>query len=67
MRKFLYFAAAALLLCACGPRTARTVSVAADDTPAEVLAKAVRVVPTPQQLHALDNAFIAVIALKVKS
>ena len=59
MRKFLYFAAAALLLCACGPRTARTVSVAADDTPAEVLAKAVRVVPTPQQLHALDNAFIA--------
>ena len=59
MRKFFLLAAALLLLCACGPRTARTVPVGPDDTPAEVLAKAVRAVPTPQQLHALDNAFIA--------
>ncbi len=60
MRKIsLFLSLAALLLCACGPETARTLAVSPDDTPGEVLAKAVRVVPTPQQLHALDNAFIA--------
>ena len=45
------------LLTACGPRYARTVRVDNDDTPEQILAKAVSVVPTPQQLHALDNGF----------
>ena len=60
MRKIsLILSAASLLLCACGPRPARTVPVTPDDSPEELIAKAVRVVPTQQQLHALDNAFIA--------
>ena len=60
MRKIsLFLSLAALLLCACGPETARTLAVSPDDSPGEVLDKAVRVVPTPQQIHAMDNAFIA--------
>lgn len=58
MRKFSFFLAAALLA-ACGPETARVIEVTPDDSPEQVIAKAVRVVPTPQQEHALDNAFIA--------
>lgn len=58
MRKIILLFAAALLA-ACGPRTARTIEVTADDSPEQVIAKAVRVVPTQQQVHALDNAFIA--------
>ncbi|MCR4825016.1 MAG: alpha-L-fucosidase, partial [Bacteroidales bacterium] len=48
-----------VLLAACGPRTARTVQVLADDSPGQLMAKAVRVVPTPQQLHAMENGFAA--------
>ena len=50
---------AVLMLAACGAPTARTLPVEETDTPEEILAKAVRVVPTPQQLHALDNGFAA--------
>ena len=48
-----------LMLAACSAPTARTVPVEETDTPEEILAKAVRVVPTPQQLHALENGFAA--------
>ncbi|MCR4860100.1 MAG: alpha-L-fucosidase [Bacteroidales bacterium] len=58
MHKIYLFLATALLA-ACGPRTARTIPVGADDPSDAVLAKAVRVVPTPQQLHALENGFAA--------
>ena len=50
---------AVLMLAACGAPTARTLPVEETDTPEEILAKAVRVVPTPQQLHALENGFAA--------
>ena len=55
----LFLILTALWLTACGPRYARTVRVEKDDTPEQILAKAVSVVPTPQQLHALDNGFAA--------
>ena len=58
MRK-LSFIAAVLALASCGGRTAGTVPVGPDDTPEAVLAKAVRVVPTPLQRHALENGFAA--------
>ena len=58
MRTIIWFLTVFALV-ACGPRTARAVRVEKDDTPEQVLAKAVRVVPTPQQLHALDNGFAA--------
>ncbi|MBQ9661486.1 MAG: alpha-L-fucosidase [Bacteroidales bacterium] len=51
--------AAALLAAGCAAPTARTLLVEPDDSPETVLAKAVRVVPTPQQLHALENGFAA--------
>ena len=49
----------ALLAVACTVETARTVRVEPDDAPETVIAKAVRVVPTPQQRHALENGFAA--------
>lgn len=50
---------ALLMLVSCGPRSARTVRVDESDTPDRILSKAVRVVPTRQQLHALENGFAA--------
>ena len=58
MRK-LSFIVAVLALASCGGRTAGTLPVGPDDTPEAVLAKAVRVVPTPLQRHALENGFAA--------
>ena len=58
MRKISLFVAA-LLAAGCAAPTARTLAVGAGDAPEEVIAKAVRVVPTPQQRHALENGFAA--------
>ena len=58
MRK-LSFIVAVLALASCGGRTAGTLPVGPDVTPEAVLAKAVRVVPTPLQRHALENGFAA--------
>ena len=58
MRKIPLFLSV-LLVAACGPQTARTVPVHENDSPETVIAKAVRVVPTPQQRHAMDNGFAA--------
>ena len=49
----------ALVLAACGSHTARTLRVDDSDNRQDILAKAVRVVPTAGQLHALDNAYAA--------
>ena len=59
MRKTIPFLILAALATACSGPSARTVPVAQGDSDARVLAKAVRVVPTPGQLHALDNGFAA--------
>lgn len=59
MHKISLMIAAALLAVGCAAPTGRTLPVDADDAPEAVLAKAVRVVPTPQQLHALENGFAA--------
>lgn len=50
---------AAVLAAGCAAPSARTVKVEPEDGPEAVMAKAVRVVPTPQQLHALENGFAA--------
>jgi len=50
---------AALLAASCVAPGARTIPVDNGDTPETVIAKAVRVVPTPQQRHALENGFAA--------
>ncbi len=42
-------------------RTVNTIAVSPDDTPAMIVEKAIRVVPTPNQLSALENEFIAFI------
>ena len=59
MRKISLFLPLLVVLASCAPRTARTLRVGAEDSAEELLAKAVRVVPTPQQLHALENGFAA--------
>ncbi len=59
MRKISLLLALCVALNACQAPTARTLRVDAQDGPETVLAKAVRVVPTPQQLHALENGFAA--------
>ncbi len=59
MRKISLFLLLLLSLAACAPETARTLRVGPEDSAEELLAKAVRVVPTPQQLHALENGFAA--------
>ncbi|MBQ9450226.1 MAG: alpha-L-fucosidase [Bacteroidales bacterium] len=50
---------AALLAASCTMKTARTFRVEPDDSPEAVIEKAVHVVPTPQQRHALENGFAA--------
>ena len=59
MRKISLFLPLLVVLASCAPRTARTLRVGAEDSAEALLAKAVRVVPTPQQLHALENGFAA--------
>ena len=48
-----------LAFSACSVPTASTIRVEPDDDTEAVLAKAVRVVPTPRQRHALENGFAA--------
>ena len=59
MRKTIIYLILAAAFAGCAEPAARTLLVTADDSDAAVLAKAVRVVPTPQQLHALENGFAA--------
>ena len=59
MHKTVILLIAAALAAGCAGPAARTVMVGPDDSTDELLAKAVRVVPTGQQLHALENGFAA--------
>ena len=59
MRKTILSLILAVAFAGCSEPTARTIMVTQDDSDADVLAKAVRVVPTPGQLHALDNGYAA--------
>ena len=63
MRRFCFLLLAAAILsgCSTAPEDGRgnTIPVGPDDSPETILAKAVQVIPTPGQLHSLENGFEA--------